>query len=44
VKDEGTNLSTMTNVLTQIVTCEELGIQAPFESVCFGHALSKACQ
>jgi len=44
VKDEGTNLSTMTNVLNQIVTCENLGIKAPFESICFGHAFSKACQ
>ncbi len=38
------NLSTMTNVFKQIVTCEELGILAPFESVCFDHALSKTCQ
>jgi hypothetical protein len=44
MKDEDTNLSTLTNVLKHIVTCEELGMHAPFEGVCFGHALSKACQ
>jgi hypothetical protein len=33
----------MTNVLKQIVNYEELGILAPFEGVCFGHALFKAC-
>ncbi len=42
--DEDINLSTMTNVLKHIVTCEKLGMHAPFEDVCFGHALSKACQ
>jgi hypothetical protein len=42
VKDEGKNLSTMINALKQIVSCENLGILAPFEGVCFGHALSKA--
>jgi hypothetical protein len=31
VKDEGTNLFTMTYVLKQIVNCEELGILAPFK-------------
>jgi hypothetical protein len=30
VKDEGTNLFTMTNVLKQIVSCEELGILTSF--------------
>jgi hypothetical protein len=44
VKDEGTNLSTMTNVLKQIVNYERLGKLAPCEGVCFGHALSKTCQ
>jgi hypothetical protein len=43
VKDEGKNLSTMTNVFKQIVNYEKLGILAPFEGVCFGHALSKTC-
>ncbi len=38
VKDESLNLSIMTNVLKQVVTCEGLGILAPFEGVYFGHA------
>jgi hypothetical protein len=44
VKDEGTNLSTMTSVLKQIVNYERLGILAPCEGVCFGHAISKTGQ
>jgi hypothetical protein len=43
VKDEEIFLSIMTNVLKQIVNYEKLGILAPFEGVCFGHALSKTC-
>jgi hypothetical protein len=34
----------MTNALKHIITCEELGMQAPFEGVCFGHAFFKVCQ
>jgi hypothetical protein len=41
MKDEGTNMFTMTNALKQIVNCEKLGILAPFESVWFWHAFSK---
>jgi hypothetical protein len=37
-------MSTMTNYLEQIVNCEKLEKWAPFEDVCFGHALLKACQ
>jgi len=44
VKNKGTNLFTMTIFLKQIVNYQRLGILAPFEGVCFGHALSKACQ
>ncbi len=44
MKNEGTNLSTMTNVFKQIIICEKMGILAPFEGVCFGHALFKVCQ
>jgi len=43
-KYESTNLSTITNALKQIIICEKLAMYAPFEGVCFGHALSKACQ
>jgi hypothetical protein len=42
VEDEGTNLSIMTIVLKQIVNYEKLRILAPFEGVCFEHALFKA--
>ncbi len=37
VKDEGTNLFTMTNVLKQIVSYEQLGILTSLEGVYFGH-------
>ncbi len=43
VKNEGTNLLILTNVLKQIVNYEKLEMFAPFEGVCFGHALSKTC-
>ncbi len=36
VKDDDTNLPTMTNVFKQIVRCEELKILVPFEVICFG--------
>ncbi len=42
VKNEGPNLSIMTNAFKQVVNCEGLGILAPFEGVCFGHAFWKA--
>jgi hypothetical protein len=38
VKYESTNLSTMTNVVKQIVGYEKLGILTPIEGVCFAHA------
>jgi hypothetical protein len=31
----------VTNVLKQIVICEDLGILAPFESACFDHTLGE---
>jgi len=34
----------MTKKFKQIVNDQRLGIFAPFEGVCFGHAFSKACQ
>jgi hypothetical protein len=42
MKDEGTNMFTMTNAFKQIVNCEKLGILAPFEGVCFLLVLSKS--
>ena len=44
MKDEGTNLSTMTQALKTVVTCEALEVVELFEGVCFGHAMNKACQ
>ena len=44
VKDEGSNLVTMTNALKSVISCEALQVVVPFEGTCFGHAMSKACQ
>jgi hypothetical protein len=37
VKDEGSNLTTMTTALKSIVRCEILGLDESFQSTCFGH-------
>jgi hypothetical protein len=39
VKDEGINLATM----IYVVSCEILGLLAPFIGSCWGHAMSKCC-
>jgi hypothetical protein len=44
VKDELSNLSTMTSTLTSILSCKVLGLLAPFVESCCGHAMSKCCQ
>jgi hypothetical protein len=44
VKDEGSNLNTLTNALKSIVKCETLGLENNFQRTCFGHVFSKACQ
>jgi hypothetical protein len=41
VKDEGSNLSTITSVLTSIIYCGLLGLTTPFIRSCLGHAMSK---
>jgi hypothetical protein len=43
VKDEGSNLNTMTIALKFVVKCEVLGLDEKFQGACFGHAFSKAC-
>ncbi len=43
VKNEGKNLATMTFALTFVVSCEVLGLLAPFVGSCWGHAMSKCC-
>jgi hypothetical protein len=43
VKNERSNLATMTFALTFVVSCEVLGLLAPFVGFCRGHAMSKCC-
>ncbi len=42
VKDEGSNLNTMTTSLKSIISCDMLGLEESFQGTCFGHAFSKA--
>ncbi len=44
VKDEGTNLGTMTTTLKLVITCDALNLFAQFYGACFGHAMNKAAQ
>ncbi len=44
VKDEGSNLNTMSTTLKSIVSCDILGLEESFQGTCFGHAFSKACR
>jgi hypothetical protein len=44
VRDEGSNLNTMTITLKLIISCDMLGLEESFPCTCFGHAFSKACQ
>jgi len=44
VKDEGSNLNTMTIALKYIVKCEIFRLDESFQGACFGHVFSKACQ
>jgi hypothetical protein len=37
VKDEGSNLTTMTIAFKSIVRCEILGLDESFQNTCFGH-------
>jgi hypothetical protein len=41
VKDEGSNLNTMTIALKSIVSCDMLGLEESFQGNCFGHAFLK---
>ncbi len=43
VKDEGSNLNTLNNVLKSIVKCETLGLEETFQGTYFGHLFSKVC-
>jgi hypothetical protein len=44
VKNKGSNLNTLALALLQRVNCEPLQLTSPYASVCFGHAMNKACQ
>ncbi len=44
VKDKGINLSSMTNTLKLMISCEALNLLQPFDGACFGHAMNKAAQ
>jgi hypothetical protein len=44
VKDEVSNLNTLTNALKSVVKCETLGLEESFQGTCFGHVFSKVCQ
>jgi len=44
VKDEGTNLETMTITLKSTISCEVLNLLTPFVATCFGHATSKVAK
>ncbi len=44
IKDEGSNLNTMTTILKSIISCDMLGLEEVFQGIYFGHAFSKACQ
>ncbi len=44
VKDEGSDLNTMTIALKFVVKYEVLGLDENFQGSCFGHVFAKACQ
>jgi hypothetical protein len=44
VKDEGSNLNTISATLQLIVSYDVLGLKESFKGTCFGHVFSKACQ
>jgi hypothetical protein len=40
VKDEGTNLLSMTTTLKSVILCDALRLFVLFDGACFGHAMS----
>jgi hypothetical protein len=44
VKDEGSNLNTLTSALTSIVSCSTFQLACPFVRSCFGHVMSKVAR
>jgi hypothetical protein len=43
VKDEGSNLNSMTTTLKLVVSCDILGLADNLQGSYFGHAFFKAC-
>ncbi len=44
VKNEGGNISTMTQALTFVVSCEKLGLAHLSVALFWGHVIYKCCQ
>ncbi len=44
MKNEEFNLNIMSSTLKIIISCDILGLEESYQSICFGHAFSKACQ
>jgi hypothetical protein len=44
VKDEETNLGTVTITLESVILCEAFKLLAPFYGPCFGHVMNKTTQ
>jgi len=44
VKDKGCNLNTLTNALTNVVSCSPLQLACPCVGSCLGHAMCKVTQ
>jgi hypothetical protein len=44
VKDEGSNVNTLTSVLKYIIKYGTSGLKESFQGTYFGHVFSKACQ
>jgi hypothetical protein len=44
MKDEGSNLNTLTSALKFIIKCETLSLEDSFQGTSYGHVFSKVCQ
>ncbi len=43
INNESTNLNTLTNALTSIMSCVTLMLAQAYASSCYGHVMSKCC-
>jgi hypothetical protein len=44
IKDEGSNVNTLENALSIVISCKLLEFKKPFSSTCFAQMKSKLCQ